>query len=110
MGHRGDGDECLNWGYTIKAETVGFAEMWGSDFKVLVLLFLRYREANRSVPWKEKRAHYSQFPRVGDTKPQGPRREAPGSVRRQREQAKTGTRGLIMLSGGRNRQEGLELA
>ena len=39
MGHRGDGDEeCLNWGYTIKAETVGFAEMWGSDFKVLVLL------------------------------------------------------------------------
>ena len=39
---RGAGDEeGLTWGYAVKAATVGLAEMWVRDFKVLVLLSLR---------------------------------------------------------------------
>ena len=39
---RGAGDEeGLTRGYAVKAATVGLAEMWVRDFKVLVLLSLR---------------------------------------------------------------------
>ena len=64
------------------------------------------RQTDQEITAAEKIVCYSQFPRGGGDIPchAGPQREAPVSVRRQRERGKAWARVFIVTSMGRNGQ------